>query len=222
MYEELVRNLIDQLGHRYSRELGIDVDSGKDDEISKWMIASVLFGARISEGIAKKTYQWLAVEGLVTPDAIIEKGLDDIVYALDTGGYVRYDFKTADKLLELSKNLKEGYDSSLNNLYRISSASEDLVMRIKGLAKGIGDVTVSIFLREMLNVWDVEPMPSELVRLAGTKLRIDLKKFWKDNRSQYIALETALLRLAKDFCRKKKCDRCSFTDRCAEPVLSTK
>lgn len=218
MCGKIVEELIHRFGQRYSKSLAIDVDSGKDEEIFKWMIASTLFGARISESIARRTYQWLAVESFLRPEVMMERGWNDLVDALDTGGYVRYDFKTADKLLELSKNLKEEYGSSLNSLYETSRGQDDLVERIKGLAKGIGDVTASIFLREMLSVWDIEPMPSELVNLAATKLKIDLKKFWKNNPRQYIALETALLRVGKDFCRKKRCGECPFADRCTEIV----
>lgn len=37
----------------YSEELGIDLKKNNDDELFKWFLASILFGARISETIAK-------------------------------------------------------------------------------------------------------------------------------------------------------------------------
>ncbi|MDT8357934.1 MAG: hypothetical protein RQ758_05450 [Methanomicrobiaceae archaeon] len=37
-------------------ELGNDLASGNDREIFCWLLASMLFGARISEEIAKQTY----------------------------------------------------------------------------------------------------------------------------------------------------------------------
>jgi hypothetical protein len=40
----------------YSEELGIDLASGDDEEVFKWFLASALFGGRISEDIAKRTY----------------------------------------------------------------------------------------------------------------------------------------------------------------------
>jgi hypothetical protein len=41
----------------YSEELGISLWENDDGEIFKWFLASLLFGARISETIAEKTYK---------------------------------------------------------------------------------------------------------------------------------------------------------------------
>jgi len=40
----------------YSEELGINLADNTDKELFKWFLASILFGARISETIAKHTY----------------------------------------------------------------------------------------------------------------------------------------------------------------------
>jgi hypothetical protein len=37
----------------YSEELGIDLGKNDEGELFKWFLASILFGARISETIAK-------------------------------------------------------------------------------------------------------------------------------------------------------------------------
>jgi hypothetical protein len=39
----------------------------------------------------------------LTPKQILKTGWDDLVKILDEGGYTRYDFKTADRLLESNK-----------------------------------------------------------------------------------------------------------------------
>jgi len=41
----------------YSEELGINLKSRKSEKIFKWFLASILYGARISETIAKNTYR---------------------------------------------------------------------------------------------------------------------------------------------------------------------
>ncbi len=43
------------------------------------------------------------------PETIVKTGWDGLVSALDAGGYVRYVFKTATKLLEVMKNLIDQY-----------------------------------------------------------------------------------------------------------------
>jgi hypothetical protein len=91
------------------------------------------------------------------------------VAALDAGGYVRYDFKTATKLLDVCRALVKDYGGDLNALHAAATDTADLEERLKALGKGIGDVTVNIFLRELRGVWSkAEPLPSELV-LNGAK-----------------------------------------------------
>jgi len=46
-----------------------------------------------------QTYYEFEKRKVNTPDAIIDTGWDGLVGILDTGGYTRYDFKTATKLL---------------------------------------------------------------------------------------------------------------------------
>jgi hypothetical protein len=153
--------------------LGIDLDRG-GGEIFKWFLASVLFGAPISEAAAKKTYRLLVASGARTPNGIRKKGWRGLVSILDSGGYTRYDFKTADKLLELSRNLMDEYGGDLERLHAASGSQDELELRLKALAKGIGDTTVGIFLREMPGTWDVRPKHSKQVMAAASRLGVSL------------------------------------------------
>jgi endonuclease III len=171
---------------------------------------------------------------VLTPKRILETGWNGLVRILDEGGYTRYDFKTADKLLEVMHNLMEKYDGNLNVLHDRASDSKDLEKRLRGLGKGIGEVTVSIFLRELREIWKkARPKPTSLVILAAGNLGIlrtkdvknalkGLEDFWSKNKAEgksFINFETALLRLGKDFCRKKKCVSCPFKDECLNPTV---
>jgi len=138
---------------RFSRELGIDVSEGDDGELFKWFLAAVLFGARISERLAARTYRAFAERKLITPEAIIECGWNGLVAVLDAGGYARYDFKTATKLLDMSRSLLEHYRGSLSTLHSQAESAEDLEQKLTALAKGIGSTTVNIFLRELRGAW---------------------------------------------------------------------
>jgi hypothetical protein len=118
-------NQIDILLERfplYSEDLGIDLSqpSGRFN----WFLASILFGARISEGIAANTYLRFVEAGVDAPDKIIEAGWDRLVEILDSGGYVRYDFSTASKLLDTMSELKRRY-GSLENLYHKASDARE-------------------------------------------------------------------------------------------------
>lgn len=52
-----LKTLVEDFGQRYSKILGIDLSSGKDEEIFKWFLASVLFGAPISEKFGHQNLQ---------------------------------------------------------------------------------------------------------------------------------------------------------------------
>jgi len=232
MKRKTVEALLEKFGKRYSEVLGINLDSGKDDEIFKWFLASALFGAPITETSVIKTYKCFQKYEVLTPKRTLETGWDGLVRILDEGSYTRYDFKTADKLLEVMQNLMEKYKGSLNLLHFNAFNAKDLENGLKDLGKGIGDVTVSIFLRELREVWEkAKPNPTSLVVSAAKNLGIvknetdgnalkQLEDFWARNKvagQSFINFETALLRLGKDFCRKKKCSSCPVKRDCLNP-----
>ena len=225
--KETVKELISKPGGKFSKELGIDLSKGKSTEIFKWFLASKLFGARIGTNIAIKTYREFERCGVLSPEKILDTGWDGLVKILDDGGYARYDFSTATKLLEIMEDLKKYYDGDLNKLYQKARNEEELENLLKSLGKGIGDVTVNIFLRELRSVWEkANPVPSELVILAARNLGFisqteeplsALKKVWLAHTikgKDFSDFEAALLRLGKDFCKRRKCSFCPMSEKC--------
>ncbi|MFA6147032.1 MAG: hypothetical protein WC899_02355 [bacterium] len=224
------KRLIESFGGMYSRELGIDtvqVDSG---EIFRWFLACKLMGARISTRNALRTYKEFERRGAVTPGRIRETGWDGLVEILDAGGYARYDFSTATKLLAITDDLLRRYRGDLNVLHEEATGPRDLEDRIKGLGKGIGDVTANIFLRELRGVWaKARPALSPLVRLSAGNLSLlvpgqdstqSLEQYWRRRKTpgyDFRDFETALLRLGKDYCRKSRCEACPVHDLCVAP-----
>lgn len=219
MKGESLKALVDDFGERYSEILGIDLAGGEDDELFRWFLAAVLFGAPIREESAITTYRCFEKHKALTPERILQTGWTELVKMLDEGGYTRYDFKTADKLLEVTRNLVEKYGGSLKTLHEEASDSRDLEKRLKDLGKGIGDTTIKIFLRELRGILKkARPEPSSLVVLAARNLGIakeaagevtleDLEDYWRRNKTagkSFVNFETALLRLGKDFHRKGK------------------
>ena len=237
---EPTRVLIRELGQRFSKRLGIALETRKSSEIFKWFLASILFGARITEKVAANTYREFEKENLLTPSRVLKKGWDGLVEVLDNGGYVRYDFKTATKLLEVMGTLEKRYGGDLNNLHEAASSPRDLEERLMSLGKGIGPVTVNIFLRELRGIWvKADPMPQGLVieasmslgftKLAGKdekeKLLIlrQLNDVWRQSRikgGSFIDFEAALVRLGRDFCRKRRCRTCLVRAYCEAPKSS--
>ena len=126
--------------------MGIDLKSGREEEIFKWFLACLLFGKPIQQGVAKRTYFEFKKARILSPEKILEAGWLKLVEILDRGHYVRYDFSTATKLLEICKTLKEKY-RSLDDLLNQAKDKKDLVRRLQEF-KGIGPTTVRIFLRD--------------------------------------------------------------------------
>lgn len=135
----------------YAKELGIDLSSKQETEYFKWFLASLLFGKPIQQEVAKRTYFEFMNNGLTSPDAIIQAGWDKLVEVLDHGHYVRYDFSTATKLLDVSKTLKEKY-GTLTDLLKQSHSIDELSSRLEEF-KGIGPKTTEIFLRDIAPIF---------------------------------------------------------------------
>ncbi|HKJ58605.1 MAG TPA: hypothetical protein VKA37_05215, partial [Halobacteriales archaeon] len=99
----------------YSEELGIDLAGTEDGELFEWFLASTLYGARISEEIARNTYRTFEAYDLLDPEAILDAGLDLLVDpVMREGGYVRYDNQRSSQVVRDCETLLDEYDGRLN------------------------------------------------------------------------------------------------------------
>lgn len=209
------KELLAHYGQTFSESLGIRLKGAESREVFKWFLASILFGARISETIVVNTYRRFEQERVLTPAKILQTGWDGLVRILDEGGYVRYDFKTATKLLEIMGALMKYYQGDLNRLHNESKDPRDLEERIQNLGKGIGPLTCNIFLREMRSYWNrARPELSPLARKAARNL--GLLNSLNTSSKDFARLEAALVRLGKDFCNKVRCQMCELKKFCKQ------
>lgn len=215
---------------RFSTELGIDLQAGPKER-QKWFLAAIFYGARISGSLAARTYRVFAENGVLTPEAILARGWDGLVALLDEGGYTRYDFKTATKLLRVMEALKRDYDGQVEQAAARSKDYQELLARLCSLAPGIGPTTVNIFLRELRGIWpQAEPPLSPLAQLSAEHLKLipphlspeaaheALAARWQAEPvagHDFADLEAALVRLGKDYCRKpaRRCPMGRFCGR---------
>jgi hypothetical protein len=183
----------------YSEELGIKLKLNNDQELFKWFLASILFGTRISENIAKKTYKTFEKYQLLRPEKIINAGWDFLVDPImREGGYVRYDGKTSTQILRNCENLIQEYKGSLKALHREARDSRDLEAKLRNFY-GVGPITINIFLRELRAIWEKsDPEPSPLVKRIATILDVNLNKF--DRKSMtFTRIEAGLIRMRRQF-----------------------
>jgi endonuclease III len=229
----VIRTLISRVPGRFSSELGLSLSSHSSRGLFLWFLAAILYGARISGAIVAKTHAEFVRRHLTSPKQIVKIGWDGLVEALDAGGYVRYDFKTATKLLEVMNHLLDQYGGNLQMVHDAAADARDLETRLKSLGKGIGDVTVQIFLRELRDIWPkAQPTLSPLSILATRDLALfptqpgrqdrgtvdRLRILWKRSAvgsMNFCDFESALVRLGRDYCRRKRKQNCPMREFCA-------
>lgn len=182
----------------YSEELGVKLNEKKDDEIFKWFLASVLFGARISETVAKNTYKTFERYRLLTPEKILDAGWDFLVDpVMREGGYIRYDGKTSTQILKNCETLLKKYNGSLNKLHENAKDSNDLENRLLEFY-GVGPITVNIFLRELRPFWEkANPNVLPIVKKLAKRFRIKLDNYSRKSLT-FIRIEAGLIRLRKE------------------------
>lgn len=220
-----IEDLLEQWGKTFSSNLGIDIESGRSGEIFKWFLASILFGTRIRQNVAEETYRQFENNRILTPDSILATGWDGLVKILDSGGYARYNFKTATKLLEIAGLLNTKYGGDLNNLHNEAKDAADLEAKL-GEFKGVGPVTVNIFLRELRGIWEkADPLPGDIVieaamdlgfiTTAGKDLKErkktlrNLKTLWERTglSGNFSVFEASLVRYGIELRRQKRRER---------------
>jgi len=198
---------LDEYGKLYSEELGIKLAEKNKNEIFKWFLASILFGARISETIAKNTYKAFEKYNLLEPKKILKAGWNFLVNPImREGGYVRYDGKTSNKILKVCRQIIKEYNNDLNNLKKRAKNPKDLEEELQKFY-GVGPTTTRIFLRELRGIWkkanpDIGKYVKEGAKRFGLKPKLEeLKKFWQRNgvkKYKFRNFEVALLRYGKN------------------------
>jgi endonuclease III len=209
---EVIRRLLALYPQTFPEELGIDLSKREEGEVFKWFLASLLFGARISMKLAARTYKEFEAVRILTPEDILRAGWDRLVEILDEGGYVRYDFKTATRLLDIAKTLTERCDGRITRILDSTADYHKLVRALEEF-KGVGPVTVNIFLRELRDLWpNANPPLQRPVILTASHLGLisatdpregleQLRQVLSENRVEgksFAHLEDALLRYGKN------------------------
>ena len=181
----------------YSEQLGIKLSRRTDAEYFKWFLASLLFGARISETIARQTYESFAARGLLTPQSIIRATKDYLVSdVMRAGGYARFDERKSTQVLGNCEMLLADCGGSLSKLHDRAQDAEDLEKRLLAF-DGVGPVTVNIFLRELRPYWKkADPDPLPVVLNTARTLRLDLDEF-KRKALSFARIEAGLIRMHK-------------------------
>jgi hypothetical protein len=155
----------------FAEELGIDVEANTPAAWFCLLVISMLSSARVGHAIALRSARVLIERGWTTPGKMAAASWEQRVNALDEGGYVRYDERTAAMLAQTAQMVVARYGGVLRRLR--DEAGRDAAQERKLLKqfKGIGDVGANIVFREAQAGWpELYPFADERVLTAAKAL----------------------------------------------------
>jgi hypothetical protein len=152
--ERVVAALLERHGRTYADEAGIDVVRNSPKELFRLLCLALLLSARIRASVGMAASQALTRKRWTSPKAMAAAPWSERARVLNHAGYARYDERTATMLGDPSELLIERWGGDLRRLREEAGRRTGLERRLLKEFKGIGDVGVDIFFREVQEVWD--------------------------------------------------------------------
>lgn len=176
---QIARALLQHYPQSYADRLHIDTGKNKPATLYQWLIASLLFSARISADVAESAAQALFAKGWRTPRKMAETTWSERVKVLNRSGYARYDESTSRYIGETTALLLERYGGDLRRLREAAEHDPGRERKLLQEFKGIGEVGADIFLREAQVAWD-ELFPFADAKALKTASKLGLGKDARD------------------------------------------
>ena len=198
------RELLDRHGRTYAEELRVNLARETPSALFKLLVAAILFSARIGARQGAKAARALFDEGWTTARKLVDSPWEQRVRVLNRSGYARYDERTATMLGEAGALLLERYGGDLRKLREEAGRDPAGERRLLRQLKGLGNVGVDIFFREVQVAWEeLYPFADERALAEARRLGLpgDPKALARGHDRQELArLVAALIRssLAKD------------------------
>ena len=171
--KDTARALLDLHGRTFADELGIDVDKGTPSALFRLLCAATLMSARINSSISLEAARNLAKRGWRTPEKLAASTWEQRVKALNEAGYTRYQERTATMLGDLTDHLRERYGGDLRKLRDEADRDPKAERRLLKQFKGLGDVGVDIFFREVQVAWEeLAPFADRRALDAAARLKL--------------------------------------------------
>ena len=168
---EVYRTLIDRHGRTFADEMGITLTSSDPAALFQLLVGSSLMSARISTDLALSAARALFDHGMTSAQAMADATWQERVDALVEGGYRRYDESTASYLGDTAHLLLGRYDGDLRQLREEAERDVGRERTLLKECKGIGDVGVDIFVREVQAVWrELRPFADDKALGAARRL----------------------------------------------------
>ncbi|MFP4536763.1 MAG: hypothetical protein ACLFPA_00530 [Dichotomicrobium sp.] len=163
--------LLKRYGQTFAAELGIPVARNTPSPLFMLLCAALLYSARIRAEAATHALKALFAQGWTTPKKLAESTWEERVKVLNTHGYARYDESTARMLGETADFLLCEYDGDLRKLREEAGRKPSKERTRLKAFKGVGDVGVNIFFREVQLAWpELYPFADKAALSAAKRL----------------------------------------------------
>src|ERR671937_2026178 len=150
----VARALLERHGRTFAEELSIRLERGTPSQLFRLLVASILFSTRIGHGIAVEAAKALFRQGWTTPQKLGAATWAQRVRVLNRSGYARYDESTSRMLGEDCELLLERYRGDVRRLREEAGREPRRERALLKEFKGLGDVGVDVFFREVQVAWD--------------------------------------------------------------------
>src|SRR5919197_1339334 len=150
----VVGALLDRHGRTFAEELRIDAAKGTPSPLFRLLVASILLSARIGHRLAVDAARALFEQGWTTAQKLDRTTWKQRVRVLNRAGYARYDERTASMLGDTTAMLLDRYRGDLRRLRDEAQRDPDRERALLKRFKGLGDVGVDIFFREVQVAWE--------------------------------------------------------------------
>lgn len=149
----IVAALLDRYGETYAAEAGIAVAKNTPSPLFRLLCLSSLQSARISSDIAMRAAEGLAIHGWTTAPRMADSTWQQRVDALNQAGYTRYQERTSTMLEDTVRLLLDRWKGDLRNLREEAEHDPAAERKLLKTFKGMGDVGVDIFFRDVQVAW---------------------------------------------------------------------
>lgn len=167
----IVDTLLERHGQTFASELGVDASDNQPSTLFRLLCFALLASTRISANIAMQAAQALDEQGWTTARKLLDADWQERVDTLNRAGYARYDESTSTMLAETAGRLIDEYGGDLRELRRRTGRDPGEERRLLKDFKGLGDVGVDIFMREVQAAWEeLYPFTDKLTLKASRKL----------------------------------------------------
>lgn len=198
MADDLLGHLLARYGRTFAQQLGISVERNTPGPLFELLVAAILMSARIQHQLAVEAAQALFAGGFTTAEKMAAASWQERVDAL-RGPYTRFDEQTSTWLGDTAAYLLERYEGDLRQLREAAGADPARERELLKELKGLGDVGVDIFFREVQVAWEeLFPFADEVVVMAAERLGLgssveDLASLVKE--AEFPRLVSALVRV---------------------------